>query len=100
MKVYKVWKKFRNGETRSHIILRNDEHRTKSEEESWAHEHATNWAEQEDGGQNYGYEVFWEPETDKQKIAEVLENEITTQETLILARKRYILNLKQELKTI
>ena len=72
MKVIKVIKHYRNGTVEDYLILDDWQYSTPEEEKSWIEE----WAEQNVAGQNYGYRVEYDDETEPIVIGEVLRKEL------------------------
>lgn len=72
--VYKVTKSYRNGTVVSHFILMRDYEL--DDPEVWAQERAENWGRTDLAGQNYGYSLEWELETDRAVIKRIVSEEI------------------------
>jgi len=72
-KVFRITKKYRNGEKIKHIIVTID---VGDDMGDYAEESAIYWADNDPAGSNYGYKIEWEEETDKKIIKETISKEI------------------------
>lgn len=91
LRVYRVEKSYRNGVKVVHLVVT-----AQSEEEfdDRAQCVVEDWAEVDTAGQNYGYDLRWEVETDQKLIHEAIEKEMLMNERKInnLSQRNALLN--------
>ena len=90
MKVLKVKKSFRGGETEKLILVSADF----CEDEYWEEEFAREWADKDPGGANYGYRLDWGIVEDSEIIKKCLLEEKELAENKILWANKALSEIK------
>lgn len=92
MKVFKLWKSCRGGNTTPVYKIYDPNYWGigKEYEKEWVEQ----WAEDEDSGSEYGYTIYWDEVIDEDIIKETIEKAISSKKEIIESLKSEIKNLE------